>query len=916
MSSLIRVGHFYISNIGWISQNSIFFHSYSGSFCWSQNAVLLQCTKVEAIKWTGSGDGIVSGGIDVILWRRRNRSWEIAWKFKRDEPQNLVSATWSIEGPSATAARPNNLLIKESSSESKCVLVCYGDSISEYEKFELRHPQPVLMIQWRPPTERQPQRDAKYLVRNMLLTCCLDGTARLWTEVDNGKVRKFGKENNDRKTTRKFFCVAAVIEINQVLNGNLGMDIFLNWAIESRGIYRTGEDINQFFSTERYRHGVGRCEWLIGFGPGTVITFWAVHCLDDVSPMRFPRVTLWKRQELHGADFSKFKDSLLLNKVIILRNCLSGPPEICSLVHLLPCNSLIWSLLHTQRSGDDENSLVNSSTIYKYSSCSAVQNGGHGGKILEVAMHPYIYELQLAASLDSNGLILFWFVSTMSNCNPELSTLTPTWKICGKFATHDSFSKYTSLKWSPSVSDEDRVLLMGHVGGIDCFVVKLSQIEGGEDIICHFICTIPLTGHGPYEDNVLNIFAIPLPSTCNKTFRYNKFMLLGVSMKSFEALSWEVTLHSYDLPESTCGCNFDDQNSHRFTWKFENTFANKRYCLGVNPCSSQFPEPYSHDQITSFSMVGPGNLIPTHEKLEFDRDSCCSVPAYIMATGFSDGSLKLWRSNPSKLPTPHNQIPWELVGKFVAHQGPVNSICLTDCGQKIATISAGSNTDGTSILHIWGSINLIGAGSFVLEDILSIDGDVVALKWLALGNGQLFLGVCTHNNLQVYAQKHSGGQTVVNLGKSLNLKNWSCIAVTYTLPAIHDLLWGPQAAAIIVHDDYFSLFSQWLFLVDDEQQAKCHPNFIGEDGEGAKDKCTPLSIFTDLDSISDLRKSSLPIKIKDNIDFLSSSGQLKHGSHNLLGFWSLVEIAEKLVRTLPVYHPEALLMNLYSGILG
>ncbi|XP_021635931.2 uncharacterized protein LOC110632123 isoform X2 [Hevea brasiliensis] len=895
-----------------------------------KNAVLLQSTKVEAIKWTGSGDGILAGGIDVILWRRRNRSWEIAWKFKRDEPQNLVSATWSIEGPSATAAYPSKLHIKGPSSASKCVLVCYGDSISEYEKFELRHPQPVFMLQWRPLTARPSQRDAKYFPRNMLLTCCLDGTARLWTEVDNGKVRKFGKENNDRKTSRKFFCVAAVIEINQVLNGNLGTDIFLNWAIESGGIYRTGEDTNQIFSTERYGHDrVGRCEWFIGFGPGTVITFWAIHCLDDVSPMRFPRVTLWKRQELqdlegghlHGADFSKFNDSLLLNKVIILRNCLSGPPEICSLVHLLPCNSLVWSLLHTQRFGDIENTLFNNSRVYKYLSYSArgVLNGGHTGKILEVAMHPYIYELELAASLDSNGLVLFWSVSTISNCNLDFSTFIPTWKLCGKFVTNDSCSKYTSLKWAPSVLDEDCVLLMGHVGGIDCFLVRISQIEGEEDIVCHFICTIPLTGHGPYEDGVLNIFAIPLPSTCDKTFEYNKFMLLGVWMKSFQALSWEVTLHSYDLPATSCECNFDDQNSPMFTWKFENTFANKRYCLGVNPCSSQFPEPYSHDQITSFSVVGPGNLIPMHEKLGFDRGSCCCVPAYIMATGFSDGSLKLWRSNSSKLRTPHSQILWELVGKFVAHQGPVNAICLTDCGQKIATISVASKIDGTSILHIWDSINLIGAGCFVLEDILSIDGDVVALNWLALGNGRLFLGVCTQNNLQVYAQKCSGGQTLVKLGKSLNLHNWTCIAVTHTFPAIHDLLWGPQAAAVIVHDNYFSIFSQWLFLVDDEQLAKRHSNFIRVDGEVGKDKGILSSIFTDLDiSIGDLTKSSLPIKINDKIDCQSSSlfvpkAQLKHGSCHMLGFWSLVEIAEKLRRTLPVYHPEALLMNLYSG---
>ncbi|XP_020538564.1 uncharacterized protein LOC105642828 isoform X2 [Jatropha curcas] len=877
----------------------------------SKNAVLLQSTKVEAVKWTGSGDGIIAGGIDVILWRRKDKSWEIAWKFKRDEPQNLVSATWSIKGHVATAAYPSKLDIKGSSNMSKCVFVSYCDSISEYAKFELRHPQPVSMIQWRPSTGRQSQGDANYPPRHILLTCCLDGTARLWTEVDNGKVRKLAKDNSDRKATRRSFCVAAVIEINQVLKGSLGMDIFLNWAAESSGIYRTGEGTKQFLSPETYGHNrVGKCEWLIGFGPGTTITFWAIHCLDDISPMRFPRVTLCKRKELqdlegghlHGSAFSNFKDSLLLSKVVISRNCSSGPPDICSLVHLLPSNSFIWSLLHTERSGNIETTSLNNLEICKYFSRSAngVLDGRHAGKILQVAVHPCIYELGLAASLDSNGLLLFWSVSNVSNHNFGLSTLVPTWKLCGSFQTNYSCSKYTSLKWAPSTLDEDYILLMGHARGIDCFVVKVPQIGGGGDIICHFISTIPLIRDGTYEDGPPNIFVIPLPSTCNKTFKYNKFMLLGVWMEHFQALSWEVTLHSYDLPEASCDCNFDDQNSTMlWKWKFESSFADKRYCLGVNPCSSQLPDTYSDEQITSFSVVGPGNSIPMHGSLG-GTNICCSVPAYVMATGCSDGSLKLWRSNSSKMSTPY--ILWELVGKLVAHQGTVRALCLTDCGRKIATISAGS--DGTSKLHVWDSVHLIGAGSFVLEDILCIDREVVSLNWLALGNGQLLLGVCTQNMLQVYAQKHSGGQTFSNIGESLNLQNWLCIAVFHTSPAIRYFLWGPQAAAIIVHDNYFSLLSQWLFLVDNRER---------------KDKDILSSIFTDFAAdVSDLGEPSVPVKTNGKKDCLSSNvfeakSQLKHGLCNVVGFWSLVEVAEKLKGMIPVYHPEALLMNMYSG---
>jgi len=292
--------------------------------------VLVQSTKVEAIKWTGCGDGIIAGGIEVVLWRNNNRSWEIAWKLKAERPQTLVSAAWSIEGPLATAAYPSELQIEGSMADaaSKCVLVCCSSGKSDYVKSELRHPLPVSMIQWRLSPGRQLIKDAKHSPRDVLLTCCLDGTVRLWCEVDSGKVRKMGKDINNHETTRRSFCVVAVIEVSQALNGTLGMDLFVLWATEIGSLLRTGDGVNQVFSTEGSEHEkTGRCEWLVGFGPGMLVHFWAIHCLDDIAPMRFPRVTLWKRQELQGLEVgSNFKGRLLLNKFVMSRNHLSGQP--------------------------------------------------------------------------------------------------------------------------------------------------------------------------------------------------------------------------------------------------------------------------------------------------------------------------------------------------------------------------------------------------------------------------------------------------------------------------------------------------------------------------------------------------------------------------------------------------------------
>ncbi|KAK4849046.1 hypothetical protein QYF36_020205 [Acer negundo] len=912
--------------------------SSKGSFCWSQNAVLVQCTKVEAIGWTGSGDGIIAGGIEIILWKKKNKFWEIAWKFKENLPQNLVSATWSIEGPSATAACMSKQDTGGSSEAGKCVLVCYSDGKSEYSKVELRHPQPILMIQWRPSRQRQSLGDTKWSSRHILLTCCLDGTVRLWSEMDNGRVRKVVKDGSDPKTMKRTFSVAAVIEINQSLNGTLGIDIALTWATEIKGMLTTTGGGNQVISTGGYEHErAGKCEWLIGFGPGMLVTFWAVHCLDDISPLRFPRVTLWKKQSLEfghllRTGFSSFKEQLLLNKVVILRNCLSGPPAMCSLIHLSPCNSLVWSLLHSQTSNNEEDASLIKSQSENFLSCSdtgVLGTDGHTGKILQVAVHPYVSEFELAVSLDSNGLLLFWSLSTISSCISALPTLIPTWKLCGKLRTQDSSSKYTSLGWAPSLVDEDRVLVMGHVGGIDCFVVNISKTGEGE-IVCHYICTIPFTSHGPYKDGPTNIFSIPLPSCNIKTIKFNKFLLLGSWMEGFEALSWEITLHSVNLLGSCCECNIDDNNTVNCSlWKFENNFSGKKYCLGVIPCSSQFPEPQTDNQITSFSVVCPSSLTPIQLKSDYDNDLCSNMPAYIMATGFSDGSLKLWRSNLGRPSTPHP--PWELVGMFVAHQGPVSAMSLTDCGRKIATVSATNHSNAVSTLCIWESVYLAGLGSFMLEDTLSFDRNVVAVDWLALENGQFLLGVCMQNELQIYAQRLCGGQNSLNSKNSLSMQIWFCIAFAHSSTAIHDFFWSCRSTAVLLHGRYFSLFSQWLFLVDKEHPAKGHSTFILDNSfwhESGTDKDILSATFADsdicnfkesLDEVcSGQFKSAPPVKISmtDNhvsSSFFVASDQEKCGSAFMLGFWSMLDIAEKLRGPLPVYHPESLLQNIYSG---
>ncbi|KAJ7951329.1 Transducin family protein/WD-40 repeat protein [Quillaja saponaria] len=931
-----------------VAENCIWVFSHDsssskGSFCWSQNAVLVQSTKVEEIRWTGSADGIVSCGIEVVLWKKRGKFWEIAWKFKADQPQTLVSATWSIEGPSATATCPSKERIQGSAFNelSKGVLVCQSDGKCEYSKAELCHPLPVSMIQWRPLRGRLSNRDVKHSVRHILLTCCLDGTVRLWSEIDNVKTRKICKDNYDQNSIKRSFCVSAVIEINQALNGTLGSNIVVTWGTEIGGIFKNDGGGQQYFSKEGFEHDMaGKCDWVIGFGPGMLVNFWAIHCLDDIFPLRFPRVTLWRRHELQGLETgylneiksSNFEDRILLNKIILSRNCFSSPPIMCSPIHLLPSNSLVFSSFNVQTSYDTVVNALDKSTTENFLSHSAgscLSLDGHAGRILQVSIHPYITEVELAASLDSNGLIIFWSLSTISNCILGCPALIPTWELFGKLVTHDSCSKYTSLRWAPSVLKEELVLLMGHARGIDCFIVKICKNEE-ENIECHYLCTIPFSGHGPYEDGPNNIFTIPLFSTCDETFHDNKFMLLGVWMTGFQALSWEIILHSFDLSESCCACNFDVNNlSEGSMWMFESTFSGKRYFVAINPSSSQLADPYSEDVVTSFSVVCPHSLIRTQQEFTSGTDFCRIYPACILATGCSDGSLKLWKNHPGKPSTIH--LPWELVGVIFAHEGPIDAICLSDCGRKIATICNRSHSNTVSTIHIWDSVNLMGAGTFLLEDTLTLDRDVITLNWLTLGTGRLLLGVCMQNELQVYAEKCCGGLTMSSSVNFLETNVWVCVAFARTFSPIYNFFWGPRATSVVVHGSYFSIFSHSLFHANENKQANCFPCNLKEnlcDSKGGINESVLSAIFTDSD-IGDFKelliedscgymKSFQPIKINMKENYLSSSlflasAQLKSEFATKLGFFSILEVVERLTGSLPIYQPEALLMNISSG---
>lgn len=53
---------------------------------------------MDVVVWIGFGDGIILGGIEVVLWKRKIKFWEIAWKFRMNIFKVLFLIIWFFEG--------------------------------------------------------------------------------------------------------------------------------------------------------------------------------------------------------------------------------------------------------------------------------------------------------------------------------------------------------------------------------------------------------------------------------------------------------------------------------------------------------------------------------------------------------------------------------------------------------------------------------------------------------------------------------------------------------------------------------------------------------------------------------------------------------------------------------------------------
>ncbi|XP_015699102.1 uncharacterized protein LOC102707069 [Oryza brachyantha] len=875
-------------------------YSSPGSFGWLLRWAITETFAITTVAWTGSGDGILLVGEGVAMWARTESSWQLTWRWSPQAAQSLASATHFLQGPVATAAAAPSADVDGSLPP---VLVFMNDAKVGLEKAELVHPKPVSMIQWRP--RSMCVSDQSEVRREILMTCCSDGTLRLWSEDELPKSKK------QQRILQRSFSVIAVIEMSNTLNGVLGVDINVRWAVETGGVVSRDEQGNfTLFSGDPGENQVGKCEWLVSAGPGAFVNFWAVHCIDDVSPPRYPRITLWKQVKLQSwmqsaSGQQKSIDDSFFVEAVISRRFSSGPPTTCSLLHLLHDNSFSWSCLSSNLSLNSESDVSSDST--KSMSCYASQTinqYGHNGSIKQVSIHPYSCEIELAVSMDSNRTLHFWSFSTLSTLVSTLHAPTyPLWNLLCKFDLGDIYAdvEYSCLCWAPSVIHENRFLILGSEKGADCFVVSIQK---GDVFSCQKMFTIPFFEGSNAEGPPDSIHTIPLASNCDGPFISNSFVVVCLWRTNFQALSWKVVLHLENQSKhGMCFCGFSASSLSTIDQEIHGNYLNGgMFSAVIYEGSSVFPTCLDGEYPTCISVTPLNNTVLPLQQ----HGPSITAPCYHIATGYSDGRVKLWKmscaGNP--LQSEKQSQSWQLVGTFSAYRGPISAVSLSSCG-RVATVGRYVQKNATYI-HIWKAVKLIGDGSFLLEDVRMLQGPVVGLDWLSLGDGRFLLAVYLLNELHIYSHKHPSFQNMLHTVNSKEKHLWSCIALSHSQHDIASFLWGPKATGVLVHKNHLALFSSWLVSGGNESNTQICDCPTADIHELPRTKHFNENVYGRFSSSENYSNT----KIVENNNILLLH---KHTSHCSSGLWNLLDIAAKMSGPLASYHPRALVQSLYSG---
>ncbi|MCO5603439.1 hypothetical protein L7F22_057589 [Adiantum nelumboides] len=769
--------------------------------------------KIRSFGWTESGDGLLSVGTEVVMWKQDDSGWRCLWTSSVMRPQIFAAATWSADGLAATAEGLDSSSQVgdsiQSATKGKVTVWWWEDSLGLLDS-ELVHPKEIVFLQWRPSKGPIILKEA---FRPVLLTACKDGAVRLWLEIDSGRARldkALGKDVSARHLKPAYF-VSAVIETEQFLHGVLGADVFVSWPSECRTVKSYSEPVCRSTAISK-RQNSNLCEWLVGLGPEGSVFLWSVFCLDDIYPPRCPRVFLWKQANevlsIPALPSGRANRQVLV-KIVAQRlssRC-TDPPFSMDLFYTSKPTLFHWSRIWPPISalGGDSSKDTESPeggtygitpTKTKKNVWGAVTENfnliGHSNYIISIAVHPITFT-GLVATVDSQGHVFLW--STSCFLNKSTSLFASTWRPSGQSIVSPESN---ALTWLPAVfSGGQTVLLLARAGFVDCFLISEVQkpMYTGQPLAVQLLCSLNLDVHS--FEHFLAVRALPLD------VQKKDFMIVGLGNASGKLIScylqiFEEETISYDRDQ---GPPTHLRDEIKFLVKY--TSSKNSGALG-SLTSVAFPPV----KFLPFLQTHSNSIM--YEPLD-------SSHFYDIATGSGDGVVRLWKGDAQYLA--HNSEGditddiWQCVGFMKVGSGPLSMIAIGCFGLKMATWCPTSvDTHGEGIL-IWSIERVSKWATFYLTDRVSMVGSPISMQWLDIGNGGSFLGLLMQSGLLVYTESHVFDKRLECFAWNKNKENhtseqfsWRLLASKAFFSKTCCFSWGPKGSLFVTFKEHLLVF--------------------------------------------------------------------------------------------------------------
>jgi WD40 repeat protein len=138
-----------------------------GAERWVVNGMAAHDQPVHALKWAGSAVW-TAAGCALALWACSDDLWSKQWSCNLSQPAELMAL--SADGALLATAGRFDRLVK-----------VWHRTQDEFTFSYLHHPHGLQSIEWRPPAIEPGPCGASG--RNVLLTLCRDGVARLWSST-------------------------------------------------------------------------------------------------------------------------------------------------------------------------------------------------------------------------------------------------------------------------------------------------------------------------------------------------------------------------------------------------------------------------------------------------------------------------------------------------------------------------------------------------------------------------------------------------------------------------------------------------------------------------------------------------------------------------------------------------------------